>query len=101
MAVVLLLPLGLASHPTVDRCDGEKSTRAGGCVCPADSLRWSARSPETGTHYVVLDELVSGGYLFSLWIYRESNGRDGLQRHDDYCTDRLDYTDGDRDEIVW
>lgn len=39
--------------------------------------------------YVTVDELNSGDYLFSIWIYAESNGQTGIQRDDDYC-----YTEG-------
>lgn len=38
------------------------------------------------TFYVVNDEVASGGWLTSPWIYQEGNGRDGLQRADAYCT---------------
>lgn len=30
--------------------------------------------------YVVQDELLSNGYLYTLWVYAESNGQPGLQR---------------------
>lgn len=33
---------------------------------------------------VFVDEVASNGYLFSIWVYQESNALDGIQREDSY-----------------
>lgn len=94
VALALVAPAAGALHDVRQPdmgCDGD-SQRPDGCVCPAYTMYVNGRDRglDAGTgerYYVAVDEVASHGYLFSIWIFREANGRDGLQRHDGYCTD--------------
>jgi hypothetical protein len=44
----------------------------------------SEPTAEAGGVAVFVDEVNSNGYLYSAWIYQESNGLDGIQRQDSY-----------------
>lgn len=64
LAAMLLAPAALASHAPAGRCDSDGS--------PALGIVQVNAGPET---FYVDDRGQNG-----LWIYRESNGMDGLQR---------------------
>lgn len=99
LALVLVSPVLGAEHPTRhgSGCDGDKQ-RPDGCLCPDYSTELTIPTEREGYFiYVVVDEVASNGFLFSVWLYHETNGVPGLQRHDDYCTDRLDMEDSERD----
>lgn len=68
------------NDPNDDHCSGASACRRG--------QGWVA-SPEVdtttigGAYYVDIDvELMPDPFLFSVWIYEESNGIEGLQRAD-------------------
>lgn len=44
---------------------------------------------------VFVDEIAGDEYLYSIWVYQESNGLDGIQRHDSVVQDELCGHDGD------
>ena len=55
-----------------------------------------------GRYYVTNDcTPVVDGCLFSVWIYQESNGQDGLQRPDDFCTDHDSCCSTESDTILF
>lgn len=54
---------------------------------------------DNGPVYVTQDEILTDNHVVSAWIYAESNGMPGLQRHDDYCYNP-GITDANRDTIV-
>ena len=53
-----------------------------------------------GTFYVD-NELCQPDCLFSVWIYQESNGQEGLQRGDETCTDDDECCGQEADTIVF
>lgn len=121
LVLALLAPLATADHGSnPDRYDcGDAKPRPDGCLCPeytyeidvlgvgvALNDRGQARvtiaQPDPdGTSetvgYLFVDEVASNGYLFSVWFYPEANGVDGPQRHDDYCTGNMGWSDAERD----
>lgn len=112
-AIALAAPAVGAEHPTDPAmgCDGERPIRDGGCVCddpwsghlaaPDESTGVVLSAPGGDTYSVVFD-FANRLYPFPITrIFLESNGVESLQRHDDYCTDDLSYTDADRDEIIF
>jgi hypothetical protein len=54
--------------------------------CETEEADVDTGETPAGRYYVVNDEC-QPGCLFSVWIYQESNGVDGLQRGDDVCLD--------------
>lgn len=75
LALVLIAPLALGAHPIESPPE-----------CPFTSYFPADAETRTYAVYVTLDEIMSNGYVISAWIYAESNGMDGLQRYDSYCT---------------
>lgn len=64
-----------------------------------------ASDGESYPAYVTVDERLPNDWLLNVWVYAESNGVDGLQRHDDACFD-VDsngraFDDDSRDTLVF
>lgn len=112
LGTALGVPTGCGRHaiePERYACDGDKQ-RPAGCVCPdyendlvvldgaAIALDGAGYVEVTlGDYYVTIDDVLSNGYFYSIWLIAEGNGVAGLQRHDDWCTERLDMTDDEAD----
>lgn len=78
VATVLALPLAAAEE------------------CPTVETTADTGDTPEGRYYVVVDECTfdpTGGCLFSVWVYKETNGEPGLQRPSDDC-DGGDYWEG-------
>lgn len=70
----------------------------------ADGCELTTSNPEVaaGGFYVDNDLCqVDGTCIFSIWIYQETNGIDGLQRNDDVHDDTCDGAAGESDLIIF
>lgn len=93
-ALALVATPAYADHGSENNpegCDGDKQ-RPDGCICPDRTRYVNGRdggvvAANGERYYVAVDEVASHGCMLPTWICRESNDRDGLQRHDGYCTD--------------
>lgn len=98
LVLLAISPVTLGRHYTQDDCDAT-ARRPIGCICPEYTRSLVVDADET--YYVELDEVLSNGRILELWVYQESNGVAGLQRHDAYCTDNYYYDNEDADTIVY
>lgn len=108
LAVILLatlLPQGGAFHPCCE-CPTYATSGVSG-VGAATTEAGVSRSFQTyvsavkGNFYIVNDAVASTEWLLSLWIYQETNGVAGLQRHDDFCYTPGYNAPGMSDTIIW
>lgn len=112
MRVILLLAALMLAYVPVAAAD---SCAQNECPCPTYTHRVGTESTgaafneqgqayvAAGGWYVVVDEaagLGPRGALLSIWVYPESNGREGLQREDSYCDNCPDWM-CDSDTIIF
>lgn len=94
--LLLTVPVVAADHPGTCPAYTHRADAAG--VDLAFNEQGQAFVSAFGTFYVTNDYTfgVTGTeYLFSIWIYQESNGRDGLQRNDGFCNSTHDGEESD------
>lgn len=83
--LLLFAPVPVASAVGSSGCHtwevylGDETTGAGASTDDGASILAAAG------FYVVNDGLPTDEFLFSIWIYQESNGVSGLQRGDEVC----------------
>lgn len=85
--ILVLLFLASTAYAAEDCAETTEAT----LVTPATGVGLSG---DEGTYYLVNDRC-QPDCLFSVWIYEETNGRDGLQRPPDIIEDRCSWSDYD------
>ncbi|HUR70058.1 MAG TPA: hypothetical protein VM370_12505 [Candidatus Thermoplasmatota archaeon] len=56
--------------------------------------------PDLPRYYVDNDVIQTAGPIFSIWVYEESNGLDGLQRGDEVVDDTCGGAAGPGDTVI-
>lgn len=85
---VLLLLAPLAAADDTFACHSWETHEDVGVATLALSHDDGAVYFATSDAYVVSDGLPNDEFLFSFWLYQESNSEPGLQRSDERCSER-------------